>query len=63
MAVLRAEMAWSVSIAVLRIHICAFRKKSVDNMIISTDAGNMQRCTHCLGSAIQITAILGEYFD
>ena len=56
-------MAWSVSVAVLSIHICAFSKQRVDHMVVAANAGDVQWCAHCLGSTIQVTAVLGEYFD
>ena len=56
-------MAWSISVAVLSIHICAFLQQRVDHMVVAANAGDVQWCAHCLGSTIQVTAELGEYFD
>ena len=56
-------MAWSVSVAILCIHICALLQQRVDNVVVAANAGDVQWCAHCLGSTIQVAAELGEDFD
>ena len=63
MPVLGAEVARSVAVAVLSIHVSSLLKKCVDHVIVAANAGHMQRSTHCLCTAVQVATELSEDFD
>ena len=60
MSILCTEVTWSVAVHIFGVYIRSSHQKSLNNSKVTTNAGNMKRCSEILSSGVNHCTILDE---
>jgi hypothetical protein len=56
-------MAWSISVDIFRVDVCADHQYRLDNSEVTPDASDMKRGSEISGPGINLTSVLNEQLD